>query len=434
MVAKFKWEWMVTTIVTILIPLAAGWQRGYQDYRVCRFYDQDYEAVLQRVKSGTPMDYDVWAMNSEFTDVRLPKWLGQVEGCEVIIEDLDEAIAATMPQEVQGNANSLEEQTTFKVGNGDFFFQGYRDLETIYTWYDLLERTFPNLVKVETVGETWEGRALKALHISTNNPETNPEKKTIVVTGGVHAREWISVTSACWTVHQLLTHYGQSKRETKYLDYLDFLIIPVFNPDGYAYTWQHDRLWRKNRQETYWPNCPGIDIDHSFDFQWNSTEEFPCSEDYSGEKAFEAIEADSWNQFLNVTKGQYKIHGYLDFHSYSQEVLYPYAYSCDALPRDYENLLELSFGLAKAIRNKSGKHYKVISACEDRGSDLSPGLGSGSALDFMYHHRAHWAFQLKLRDTGNLGFLLPSKYIEPVGKEIYAAVSYFCSFILNPEL
>lgn len=420
-------------LMAISIPLAAGWQGGYQDYRVCRFYSKEQEDVLRRIRSGTPMDYDVWARNGEFIDVRLPKWLGQVEGCEVIIEDLDHAIEATMPLGSPSD-NLPNTQASFEFESGDFFFQEYRDLETIYTWYKLLEHTFPHLVRVENIGETWEGRALKALHISTNNPETNPEKKTIVITGGVHAREWISVTSACWTVHQLLTNYGKKARETKYLDYLDFLIIPVFNPDGYSYTWQHDRLWRKNRQETYWPSCPGIDIDHSFDFQWNSTEEFPCSEDYSGEEAFEAIEADSWNKFLNVTKGQYKIHGYLDFHSYSQEVLYPYAYSCDALPRDYENLLELSFGLAKAIRNKSGKHYKVVSACEDRGSDLSPGLGSGSALDFMYHQRAHWAFQLKLRDTGNLGFLLPPKYIEPVGREIYAAVSYFCSFILNPEL
>ena len=218
------------------------------------------------------------------------------------------------------------------------------------------------------------------------------------------------------------------------MDHLDFLIIPVFNPDGYVYTWTHDRLWRKNRQQTYFPRCFGIDIDHSFDFQWTGTQDFPCSEDYSGESPFEALEAESWNNYVNMTKGEYKIYGYLDFHSYSQEILYPYAYSCEALPRDLENLLELSYGLAKAIRNKSGKTYDVLSSCEDRGSDLTPGLGSGSALDYMYHHRAHWAFQLKLRDTGNHGFLLPPKYITPVGKEAYAALKYFCDFILNPEL
>ena len=56
------------------------------------------------------------------------------------------------------------------------------------------------------------------------------------------------------------------------------------------------------------------------------------------------------------------------------------------------------------------------------------------ALDFMYHHRAHWAFQLKLRDTGNHGFLLPPENIKPVGKETYAALKYFCDFLLDPEI
>ncbi|SCU85457.1 LADA_0D07602g1_1 [Lachancea dasiensis] len=433
-----------------LVGFVAGVQalRDYSDQKVCRFHTNNVTQVQQKLQPHLHGPIDIWTRSSEFVDVKVPAVVVKdIEGCEVIIDNLSDTIAKTYPDDEEAQAWSsgiVEDQLQELLLAGDapslvkaqhdIFFNQFRDLETIYTWLDLMELTFPELVKIELVGQTFEGREMKALHISTNNREVNPEKKTIIITGGVHAREWIGVSTACYFIYQLLAGYGEKRKETKYLDHLDFLIVPVFNPDGYVYTWSHDRLWRKNRQQTFYPRCFGIDIDHSFDFHWTGTQDFPCSEDYSGESAFEALEAESWNNYINESKSAYTIHGYLDLHSYSQEVLYPYAYSCDALPRDLENLLELSYGLAKAIRRKSGKNYKVLSSCEDRGSDITPGLGSGSALDYMYHHRAHWGVQLKLRDTGNHGFLLPPKFINPVGKEAYGALQYFCDFILNPEL
>lgn len=407
-----------------------GLQEDYSGYAVYRFDSGNYSALVKDVIGPLTDDYDVWTRSHKFIDIKLPKEIGEkVNDGQVIIEDINQLVQDTLPTEHM----MTRDQVVFE-DDYDFFFNEYRDLDTIYMWLDLLEKSFPNLVKVEHLGKTFEGRELKALHISGNKPESNPEKKTIVITGGIHAREWISVSTVCWTLHQLLNRYGSFKKETKYLNDLDFLIIPVFNPDGYAYTWSNDRLWRKNRQRTHVPQCFGIDIDHSFGFQWEKAHTHACSEEYSGETPFEAWEAFAWNRYINETKGDYKIYGYIDMHSYSQEILYPYAYSCDALPRDLENLLELSYGLSKAIRSKSGRNYDVISACKDRGSDIFPGLGAGSALDFMYHHRAHWAFQLKLRDTGNHGFLLPPENIKPVGKETYAALKYFCDFLLDPEI
>ncbi|CDO96606.1 unnamed protein product [Kluyveromyces dobzhanskii CBS 2104] len=434
--------WIVNLIV--LLFAANAYAKDYSDYKICRFNNESrFAYIISKLKDLAMIkqdyEFDIWAKSKshEVMDVRIHNdILEQFPDCTIIIEDLDAAISETKSSTQEGPFSNSGFQDFFDSSKKpkDIFFNEYRDLDTIYTWLDLLQLSFPNLVTVEWTGQTFEGRDLKALHISTNNVEKNPDKKTIIITGGVHAREWISVSTVCYTIFQLLSRYGQSDTETKFLDHLDFLIIPVFNPDGYVYTWTHDRLWRKNRQQTYFPRCFGIDIDHSFDFQWTGSNNFPCSENYSGESPFEALEAESWDEYVNKVKSEYNIHGYLDFHSYAQEVLYPYGYSCDALPRDLENLLELSYGLSKAIRRKSGKNYHVLSSCEDRGSDLQPGLGSGSALDYMYHHRAYWAFQLKLRDTGNHGFLLPAKYIVPVGEEIYAAVQYFCEFILNPDL
>ena len=37
------------------------------------------------------------------------------------------------------------------------------------------------------------------------------------------------------------------------VDGLDWYIVPVVNPDGYAYSWSDDRLWRKTRREDFCP-------------------------------------------------------------------------------------------------------------------------------------------------------------------------------------
>ena len=321
-----------------------GLQEDYSEYAVYRFTSDNYSTLVRDVIAPLTDDYDVWTRSNNFIDIKLPKEIGeQINDGQVIIDNMNELIQNTLPT----SQMMAREQAVFE-NDYDFFFNEYRDLDTIYMWLDLLERSFPSLVAVEHLGRTFEGRELKALHISGNKPESNPEKKTIVITGGIHAREWISVSTVCWALYQLLNRYGSSKKETKYLDDLDFLVIPVFNPDGYAYTWSHDRLWRKNRQRTHVPQCLGIDIDHSFGFQWEKAHTHACSEEYSGETPFEAWEASAWYKYINETKGDYKIYGYIDMHSYSQEILYPYAYSCDALPRDLENLLELSYGLSKA--------------------------------------------------------------------------------------
>jgi Zinc carboxypeptidase len=62
--------------------------------------------------------------------------------------------------------------------------------------------------------------------------------------------------------------------------------------------------------------------------------------------------------------------GYIDFHSYSQEILYPFAYDCAVLPRDAEDLAEAAWGAAKAARNVHGRYFDVDSACEGDNFDI----------------------------------------------------------------
>ena len=55
-------------------------------------------------------------------------------------------------------------------------------------------------------------------------------------------------------------------------------------------------------------------------------------------------------------------------------------------------------------------------------------------LDYFYHElNVPYAYQIKLRDTGAYGFLLPEDNIIPTGKEASKAVEYLGRFLAGDK-
>lgn len=57
-------------------------------------------------------------------------------------------------------------------------------------------------------------------------------KPTIYVQAAIHAREWIAPPVALYIINQLV----ENPDNTYLYENIDWVIIPVVNPDGYEYT------------------------------------------------------------------------------------------------------------------------------------------------------------------------------------------------------
>ncbi|KAG9250376.1 zinc carboxypeptidase [Emericellopsis atlantica] len=406
---------------------------------------------------------DVWSYTQDYVDIRLGKnevkpLLGLLpqtlhSSYSVLIPDLAAAVyrsqsSSELEQTITPETiyADLESSETPAVRAGEnLFFQDYQPLPVIIRWMRLLEAMFPSYVRYITIGKSFEDRDIPALRVGLPvAPGTATARKTIVVTGGLHGREWISTTSVNYLAWAFITSFGKEPMITKLLEHFDIVFIPAVNPDGIEYTWNVDRLWRKTRQQTNLRYCRGYDLDHAFGFEWDrtGTQNDPCSESYGGEHSFQALEAMRLAEWAKNQTALNNVNfvGLLDLHSYSQQVLLPYSYTCDVDPPNLENLEELAAGIAKAIRLSNGESYSVTSACKGAVTMSDGGTGShkrveprgGSAIDWFYHElRAHFSYQIKLRDTGAYGFLLPKEHIIPTGEEIFDAMKYFGDYLLG---
>ncbi|WP_405801157.1 M14 family metallopeptidase [Streptomyces sp. NBC_01506] len=270
----------------------------------------------------------------------------------------------------------------------------------------------PNLISKRVIGKSYEGRDIVAVKISDNvtADENEPE---VLFTHHQHAREHLTVEMALYLIRELGDSYGTDSRVTNAVNNREIWIVPDVNPDGGEYDIATGtyRSWRLNRQPNSGSTRVGTDLNRNWNFQWGccgGSSGTPGAETYRGARAESAPEVKVVADFARsrVVGGKQQLKAAIDFHTYSELVLWPYGYTtADTAPG-------LTLDDRNAFAAVGGKMAASNGYTAEQASDLY--ITDGSIDDWLWGNQKIFAYTFEMYpgSAGGGGFYPPDEVIE----------------------
>lgn len=251
-------------------------------------------------------------------------------------------------------------------------FACYRTVEETYTTMANLASTKPNLAQVVDIGPSFEksrnanaGYTMKALVLGNrSNDAAVPSKPNMVVFSSIHAREYTPAELMTRFAEWLVNNYGTNAEATWLLDHNRFHFILQANPDGRKKA-ETGLSWRKNTNNTNGTcsaNAYGTDLNRNFSFHWNTvpggSSADRCNDTYHGPTAASEPETKNLIRYVAGTLSSGTYTGgvlpdlradavniaapssysgmFMDIHSFSQLVLWPWGDTSTSAPNSTE--------------------------------------------------------------------------------------------------
>ena len=192
----------------------------------------------------------------------LPGWLDiagarPLEWTDIVINEdqLEDVRALGIPVEIL--EKDLEAMMRAMAGQYHTFPQVVDILET-------LAADYPDIVKLDTLGQSYQGNEIFLLKISDNVDIEEEEEEQVLFVALHHAREWPSLEVALFIADSLASAYGVVPEITDIIDSQQIWIVPCLNPDGYIYSHDLGNDWRKNRHHFPEWNSWGVDLNRNW--------------------------------------------------------------------------------------------------------------------------------------------------------------------------
>jgi len=280
--------------------------------------------------------------------------------------------------------------------SGYAYFHTYAEMAQVI---DKAVADHPGIAAKFSIGQSHEGRAIRAIRITANVNGGNHGRPEILIHGMTHARERASGELAIHMIEVLTNNYGRTtklgRRVTAILQSTVVYIIPMMNPDGAEFDFKNGRFhkWRKNRQPIPGSSAIGVDLNRQAGYTWGccgGSSGNPSSDFYRGPEPWFAPEIRAYRSFVNgrVINGTPRLKGIVSVHSAGRLVLWPYAYTKQDVPFDMvADDRQAMVALGKGMAQRNG--YKA-----KQGSDLY--IVDGDMDDWAYGQHGIFAFTIEM--------------------------------------
>lgn len=211
-------------------------------------------------------------------------------------------------------------------------FRSFDDsVRGVRKWVDSIVAANPR-VSVDTIGMSFEQRPLLVLKVGPAGD--SPARPNAFFVATYHAREWAATETAIRLVQWLAEPPGGDARRDSLVQARDIWIMPVANPDGYQFTFDGDRLWRKTRSLQPGTDV-GVDMNRNHVLHWGfdnqGSSPVPGSDIYRGPTPASEVE----------TRGIEAFHALhppvvaLSYHTYAGLLMYPPGHVYGELASDH---------------------------------------------------------------------------------------------------
>ncbi|MEU4803258.1 M14 family metallopeptidase [Actinosynnema sp. NPDC023587] len=357
---------------------------------------------------------------SKLTVIAEPRQQWRLRATGLPLKDLGDADAQLA---ALGKADFTDR--TGDVGTEDFpsGYTGYHNYQEMVAELNQTVRDHANLVKLSSIGKSYEGRDLWLLKIS-DNPGVDESEPEVLFTCNQHAREHLTVEMCLRIIKQYTDGYATSPAIKDLVDSREIWIVTSVNPDGAEYDIASGsfRAWRKNRQGS------GTDPNRNWGYKWGccgGSSSSPSSETYRGPSAFSAPETQRVRDFVNgrVVGGVQQIKSHIDWHTYSELILWPYGYTtADTAPG-------LDATQASAFSTLGRRMASLNGYTPEQSSDLY--ITDGSVNDWMWFQHKIWSYTFEMYPRsagGTSGFYPRDTQIAPQTARNDSAVELFLTY------
>ncbi|MES2768606.1 MAG: M14 family metallopeptidase, partial [Bdellovibrionota bacterium] len=299
----------------------------------------------------------------------------------------------------------------------------FHNYQEVVTAIDTLKNTNKDIVQVETIGKSVEGRDIINIKI-TATPENEINLPAIVFMGTHHAREHVSTEVPLMLAQYLVEQYNLGNKTIQNLLQTRIVhIIPMVNPDGVEWDISSGsyKMWRKNRIKNN-DGTMGVDLNRNYGYKWGGegSSNDPGSDIYRGPAPFSEPETQAIKNFVENRKN---ITTLLSFHTYSKLILYPWGHKYDSIQDEADRKVHETMGKTMAQWN---------GYTPQNSSELY--ITSGDTTDWSYgeHKIISFTFELDPENMFEGGFYPGQAIIDSVFQKNLQPAMYLIENTDNP--